>query len=837
MSRRRGSRVAGACLAVLVLCAPDAPVSGQSAQSAGNQGQAILSNPAEPDVPEKAGKILRAFAITGTSPQIDGRLDEEVWAVADAIDDFVQDEPDDQARPTERTVVQVAYDDRFLYVAARCDETDPSQITTGLGRRDNQLPSDRVTLNIDPRHDHLTAYIFSTNLSGVQRDFTLFDDFRRNNDYDGVWEVRTQVTDEGWTAEFRIPFSQMRFDLAPGDEVVWGFQVERVIYRRAETDLWVGSPRGEQGHVSRFGHLVFPERLSPPRRVELLPYTFVRREDLATARPEHAVQGGLDLRVGLGTGATLSATFNPDFAQVEQDPAVLNLTVFETFFPEKRPFFLEDSTTFRLPYGQFPLFHSRRIGARPGRFALEAGDRVIDRPDETTILGAAKLTGKTSTWTYGALTALTAREYATVDAVTVDDAGTETVTRVERLIEPLTSYSVARVQRDILGSSSNVGAIATAVVRERDANAFTGGIDYNLRWNRNLFVWQGHWVGTRAPFTDGQRTGFGGATQFRYFAKYVGFDTRLDHFSPNFRNTDLGFKFGRIDKTDANGVFFLRQPDPWGLFRRVLVGGGRIWNTDSLELECFVGVSANTQFRNFWSVNLFTGHNFRAFDDLDTRGGPPIVNPAETFLNVFVGSDSRKTWALNLGLNGARDVEGEWNARLGPFVQLQPSARLQVSVGTNYTFGQNVAQWITNQDVTGDGDTDYVYGRLRSNVIDVTGRATYAFHRDMTLEVFFQPFVAVGDYTDIRRLARPSSFEFEPATIPFNPDFNRKSLRGNVVLRWEYVRGSTLFLVWNMSTIDETRPGVFAPLEDLGSVFGAAGTHVFMVKLNYWLGL
>ena len=207
MSRRRWSRVAGACLAVLVLCAPDAPVSGQSAQSAGNQGQAILSKPAEPDVPEKAGKILRAFAITGTSPQIDGRLDEEVWAVADAIDDFVQDEPDDQARPTERTVVQVAYDDRFLYVAARCDETDPSQITTGLGRRDNQLLSDRVTLNIDPRHDHLAAYIFSTNPSGVQRDFTFFDDFRRNNDYDGVWEVRTQVTDEGWTAEFRIPFS------------------------------------------------------------------------------------------------------------------------------------------------------------------------------------------------------------------------------------------------------------------------------------------------------------------------------------------------------------------------------------------------------------------------------------------------------------------------------------------------------------------------------------------------------------------------------------------------------------------------------------------------------
>ena len=203
----------------------------------------------------------------------------------------------------------------------------------------------------------------------MQRDFTFFDDFQRNSDYDGVWEVRTQMTDEGWTAEFRIPFSQMRFGLAPGDEVVWGFQVERVIYRRAETDLWVGSPRGEQGHVSRFGHLVFPERLSPPRRVELLPYTFVRREDLATASPEHSVQGGLDLRGGLGTGATLSATFNPDFAQVEQDPAVLNLTVFEAFFPEKRPFFLRGQHDVSAAVRAIPPFSltSHRCAARPVR--------------------------------------------------------------------------------------------------------------------------------------------------------------------------------------------------------------------------------------------------------------------------------------------------------------------------------------------------------------------------------------------------------------------------------------------------------------------------------------
>ena len=218
-------------------------------------------------------------------------------------------------------------------------------------------------------------------------------------------------------AEFEIPFSQMRFDVPASGEMVWGFQVQRDIYRRGEFDLWVGLPRGERGFVSRFGHLVFGDRLSPPRRVELLPYTFARREDLVTASAEHAVDAGLDLRLGLGPSATLSATLNPDFAQVELDPAVLNLTVFESFFPEQRPFFLEDIQTFRLPYGNFPIFHSRRIGRRPGRFSLEAGDRLVDQPDQTTIVGAVKVTGKASTWTYGALSALTSREHATVDAV------------------------------------------------------------------------------------------------------------------------------------------------------------------------------------------------------------------------------------------------------------------------------------------------------------------------------------------------------------------------------------------------------------------------------------
>jgi hypothetical protein len=788
----------------------------------------------EPFAAEKAGKTLRAMRLTVAVPTIDGLLDDAIWTMAETIDDFVQWEPENLVPLTERTVAQVAHDDRFLYVAVRAYDRDPAGVAAGLGRRDDFPPTDRVEIGFDPRHDHLTGYLFQTNPSGVQGDQARFNDTRIDRDYDAVWEVGTRVTAEGWTAEFRIPFSQMRFSVESGQPTVWGFTVRRTIHRKGEFGEWVGRPRGEQGGVSWWGHLVFGDDFSaPPRRVELLPYVLGGSTRLAGAGAEHNIGGGLDLRVGLGSSATLSATFNPDFAQVEQDPAVLNLTVFESFFPERRPFFLEDSRTFVPGRGGFQLFHSRRIGRRPGRFSLETGDQLVERPEQTTILGAAKITGKTSRWTYGVMSALTAREFATVDAETGDD---EILTRVERVVEPLTTYNVGRLQRDV-GSASTVGALVTGAVRELDVDAFTGGIDHNIRWNRSRFAWTGNYAVSRAPGTDGVRSDWGGNGGLSFFGKHFGFDTFYGHTGRDFRVNDLGFQRGRVDETNVAGGLAFRQPDPWSVLRRVqsFTSVSRTWNTAGLPIGRFANTGLSLTFKNFWNVNVNVGRRSRAEDDLDTRGGPPIVTPASTFLNFFLNSDSRKTWSGRLGLNGQRDEEGGWNARISPSISVQPSPRLQASFGVGYNLGQSVAQWITNEDVTGDDETDYVYGRLRRDVIDVTVRATYAVHRDLTLQLFLQPFVAAGDYTDIKRLARVRSFDFEPAEISFNPDFNTKSLRGNAVLRWEYVRGSTLFFVWNVSTFDDARPGVFDPWRDLGDAFAGDGTHAFMVKATYWL--
>ena len=731
--------------------------------------------------------------------------------------------------------MQFAYDDRHLYVAAHMFSSG-SQIRMGLGRRDNPPTSDMIWIAFDPRHDHLTAYLYRANASGVQGDMTFFDDTSPTSDYDGVWEVQTQVTATGWDAEFRIPFSQMRFTAPPGDQAVWGMNVRRDIADRGERDLWVPKPRGAQGEVSRMGHLTFEDQLTPPRRLEFLPFTLGKYEHKSDGATKQGVEAGLDMRMGIGTAGTLSATLNPDFGQVEADPAVLNLSIFESFFPEKRPFFLEDSRTFVLPYGQFPDFYSRRIGQSPGRLALKSTDTLVSKPDNTTILGATKFSTKAASWTYGGVAAFTTREYAIVDAKSTAANGTEVVSQEERLIEPMTMYSVARLQRDILKGSSNVGMIATAVVRDGDQDAFTGGPDYNIRWGRNRYTLNGHWIKTRAPISGEIKDGFGGATNFFYSGKYVGVNAHYDHISPTFRNADLGFLASRVNKNEVSGGFNLNQPDPWKAFRSMglFFTALRNWNDDGLVFNKFVGTGGNVSFKNFWSVSFNVFHNPAKLDDLDMRGGPPIVRQVNDNVNFGFNSDSRKRWGVHASFSVAREGDGGKGRFAFVNVRVQPSARLQASVGMSYNGGIDAAQWMKNTDADGDGENDHVYGRLNRDVINMTVRTTYAFSRDMTLEAYLQPFVAVGAYSNIRKLARPSSYEFTPVTLETNPDFNRKSLRGTVVLRWEYLRGSTLFVVWNLSTSDTSRPGEFAPGRDLAGAFSAPGTHNVAVKMNYW---
>jgi hypothetical protein len=814
--------------------------SGAAAASAVQASDASVYGPNEPNRTYKEGKILKARRVT-TAPSIDGRLNDEVWSVAETGTGLTQRDPDNGKPMTDDSRIQVAYDNSYIYVAVTALDSQPALIAAGLARRDEAPPTDQITIGFDPRHDHQTAYAFTTNPSSWQSDFTFYDDQNRDMDYNAVWDVRAQVTEQGWIAEFRIPFSQMRFTAQPQPGQVWGFNLQRQIRRKNETGTWIAKPRGERGEVSFYGHLVFDEPLPSPSRLELVPYTLARTEHRHGFGAEAGAAVGLDLRTGLGTASTLSATFNPDFGQVEQDPAVLNLSVFETFFPEKRPFFLEDSRTFVPPYGLFQLFHSRRIGRAPGRLPLLAGDQVLERPDETTILGATKLTGKRSGWTYGALSAMTSREYADVEVletITPEPGLTQVtgISRVRRLIEPAASYNVGRVQKD-LGGNSNIGALVTGVLREQLDDAFTGGFDYNLRWDRNRQGWNGHWVVSHAPGPGGVKTSGGGITNYSVSRKHLNFSAHYDHFGRDLRINDIGFFRSRGNRNQVNGGFEVGNPDPWKKIRSIW--GFTYWNNDWTDEKLLIGryqeSGFNIRFLNFWQIVGGGWRSFEIYDDLDTRGGPPIVRPGNIGAFYRVNSDPRKRWQVNFYGNRWKNDMGTTGGTWSPFFSYQPSDRLQTSVGINYNYGVDHAQWITNLDTTGDGVVDHVYGTLTRDVVDVTLRATYAFTRDLTVQTYLQPFVAVGDYEDTRRLLRPKAYDFESVTIPFNPDFNRKSLRGNIVMRWEYKPGSTLFAVWDLSQSDLSRPGEFDALRDLRSAFGADANHVFMIKANYWL--
>ena len=805
-----------------------------------SQTTTAIATSGEPAAQDKAGKELHALRLGASSMRIDGRMDEEAWTRAAAISDFVQEEPDNMMPPTETTRVRVAYDDRFLYVAVEMQMHDVGELRDGLGRRGSAPPSDRVTIGFDTSHDHQNAYVFEVNASGVQNDFLMVDDTRFNGDYEAVWEVAAVQTAQGWSAEFRIPFSQMRFPAQAGTQTVWGFNVARNVFAHGEQDWWIAKPRGAEGLVSRYGHLVFDDRLTPPRRFEFTPYTLGQLQTKSGAAASGAGNAGFDLRLGLGSSANLSATVNPDFGQIEADPSVLNLSVFETFFPEKRPFFLEDSQSLgNSSFGQFPDFYSRRIGQTPNHVALLKSETLVRKADATTILGAAKLTGRTRRWTYGALTATTSREFGTVDAKTTALDGSAILIRQRKLIEPRAVYSVGRVLRNVLGDTSNVGLIATSVVREQDLNAVTLGGDATVRRDQNRFFWNTHWVETRAPVDGRLQYGLGGATNMAFNRKHYSFNAHYDHFDRTFHNTELGFLQSRTNKNNVNGGLNLMQPDPRGIFRTIFVNiySGHDWTTDGLDLSEWFGVFSNLQYRSFWNTYFHVQRNFQAFDDLDTRGGPPIFRPGNTFYNSGFNSDSRKQWGFGMRVTGDRDDLGGWWVVLAPEGRFHVSSRLVGSLGMEYTSARDSAQWIKNLDVDGDGKDDQnVYGRLKRHIVDITGRATYSFTRDLTLEAYLQPFVAVGDYSNIGRLARAKSFDFAPVTLDDNPDFNRKTVRSTVVLRWEYVRGSTLFAVWNLSTSDElARKGIFSPFRDLGGAFGAPGTSTFAVKLSYWL--
>jgi hypothetical protein len=854
-------------------------------------------------------RSIRAVRATG-SITIDGNLDEAVWATAKPESDFTQSYPKAGEPGTERTEVRVLYDDAALYVAVRAFDSHPDSIAAQLARRDaSGIYSDWIHLVIDSYHDRRNGFRFSVNPRGVQKDVLHSDDRNEDLNWDAVWEVGTSVDKEGWTAEYRIPFSQLRFGgAAKGEERTWGLQVQRDIARKNERVSWNPWKPADPGYLSMAGDLTGISDIPIPRRLEVLPYvsTKLTRAPGDRANPFYKLNDaspsiGGDLKFGLPNGLTLTATINPDFGQVEVDPAVVNLSAFESFFPEKRPFFVEGASIFNLGsvrtgpgFGNQQIFYSRRIGRSPQRFAP---GQYVDAPEATTILGAAKLSGKTGPWTVGLLNAVTAEEKAEV----ADANGVRTSTPVE----PFTNYLIGRVRRDLRGGQTLVGIGGTSVLRRVDdavfknllrssANVVSADFEHRFasrQWLLTGAVTRTAIAGTAPVITNAQRSSARyyqrpdadyldvdpNATSLTGHSETIGLTKAGDitvgltakQVSPGFEVNDLGF-MGRVDYRNLGGSLYFNNHTPGKLLRDFYYGMGtnHAWNFGGDKIWTSVFGESGLTFNNQWYMGVGGEYDPPHIDDRQTRGGPLGKQPLNWGMYTYGGSDTRRRIPLYWNVNYYGDADGGYFASIYPGFDVRPSSNVKISIAPGYERGLNTYAYVrsvTDANAISTFGRRYVFADLRQTTLSANIRAEWTLTRALSFQSYMQPFASSGAYSRFKDLKTPATTEYNfygasgstitpvasagkvesytvdpdgtgpsPTFSISNPDFRTQSLRGNAVMRWEYRPGSALFFVWQQER------SAFTPLEgdfrfgrDTRDMFGRP-SNTFLVKATYW---
>ena len=805
------------------------------------------------------------------APTIDGRDDDPMWKSIPVISDFRQFDPTENGEPSLRTEAKIAYDARNLYVTVRSYDSRPDSILAVLQRRDGFSLSDDIILGVDSYHDRRTGYMFRLTAAGAMADGYMFNDGEEDWGWNAVWQGAARVDSLGWVAEYRIPLSQLRY--VPSDENTMGFFIARRVARNGERVAWPLIRRSKTGSVSQWGEIPGFVGLQAPRRVELMPYTVAKygykpRGD-GSARDAGAAQAGADLKIGLTSNVTLDAAINPDFGQVEADPGVLNLSAFEQFFAERRPFFLEGSGIFRYDIdcddGQCTgLFYSRRVGRSP-QLGGQFGDAAS--PKQSTILGAAKVTGRLGN----------GLSIGVIDAITDRVQGTQA-----RTIEPMTNYGVVRLQQDLRGGNSGVGLMLTNTTRRNDewtsdvlrGDAWTGGLDARHRFGGNRFQLSAQLAGSRVTGSqaaiartqrsnvhlyqrsdadhltfDSTRTSLTGTLAQVSVDKQGGgitrFSTSAWYVAPGFEINDVGFRT-RADEAGASAWLGIRPTKPFGIMRRggLNFNAYSTFNTSGLTIGNGGNINANGQFKNFWFGYMGTGINnvVTSYSDRDARGGPALFLPRRMQMWMGVEGDSRKAVAPSFNAQGGRRLDGlgsSWNLSTG--AQFRFGGQLNGSVNAGY--GRNIddQQWLGNfTDAT--GSTKYTFGRLYQSTSSMTFRLNYTVTPTLSVESYVQPFVSIGEYTDWRALENSRSKNrderFEPFTERGAPEgFRFGQLRTNNVVRWEYRPGSVLFFVWTQGRDAFTNaPTDFGVQPAWNDVFAQRPQNVFLLKASYWFG-
>lgn len=867
--------------------------------------------------------VVRAVR-AATPIRVDGQLDEGAWAQAPEHDQFVQRDPDEGEPASDRTVVQVVYDDDALYIGGRMYSVDPRHVRARLARRDEPIwNADVLEFYIDSQNDGLSGFVFRITPAGAIRDATMDANMGQDNSWDAVWEGAAVIDSLGWSTEIRIPFGQLRYSTGAAD-TVWGIQFLRVIGWRGEFAYFPARPKNVAMSPAYWARLVGLQDLPRRRQLEIIPYVAARSEHLQVesgnpfrSGSERRMDAGADLRYGVTNNLTLSATANPDFGQVEVDLARINLTHNELFFSERRPFFVERAETFR--WGQsrvasasplqfnslsnlqsmssllnvysFDPFHSRRIGRVPQRDVRQLYP-FVDSPEEVTIAGAAKLTGRTARGlAVGVLDAVTARETA---RVLTTGGGRETI-----VVEPPTNYLVSRLRQERGGGNTVFGGLLTAVNRSmHDAalmgslrrDAYFAGLDLQQSWKQREWSFDGAVggslvAGTREAIAatqlspvrylqrpdrttsrfDPERTRLTGSTAHGGLSKNTGQHWLGSIFyrevSPGLEVNDVGFQTLAGFRALTASVAY-KEDMPTRFLRNYLVRPYALsaWNWDGFRGLTTGGVSLEATFNNFWQLMVRPERTDGGLDPFLARGGPAMRRADIDRLELAVLSDRRTTWTIDLGYLLETNDVGSWQHSFSTTFDWRPISQLRLNAAPGYIQRLNTQQYVTqfdDSDATATFGRRYVFGGLRYRELSLTGRVDWAFSPMLSLQLFAQPLVAAGRYVDLKALEQPRTTDFEvlneqtgnlardggevilyPGGAAFrmpDPNFKTRTLVGNAVVRWEYRPGSALFFVWQ-----QRRNGIGDNYDlrtgrDLGDVFSDHPENVFVVKGTYWL--
>ena len=751
---------------------------------------------------------------------LDGKLDEEVWRTAPVATEFRQSQPDEGKPAAQKTEVRFAYDDEAIYVGARMFDTEGGKgVRTRLMRRDalTESDSDFFQLLFDAYHDHQSTSFFMVNPSGSKRDGT------GDATWDPVWEAQTRIDSLGWTAEIRIPLNQLNFSRAV--DQTWGVQIIRFVHRTNERSHFAWWPNNESGGPQRYGHLENIRITERPRGFEVLPFTVARARYVRPSDPNNPFtksndrdyRVGGDLKYRLTSNLTLNAAFNPDFGQVEVDPAVVNLSAFETFFPERRPFFIENQAAFG--FGSFScffcsnvsnlqMFYTRRLGRSPQLFP---SGTYVDQPENATILAAGKITGRTSNnYRIGIMNAVTRRMNA--DVITIDSESGESTSSVAE-VEPLTNYFVARPSKDFKGGQFRVGGIATSVDRFTDnplaesrlsKHARGLGVDWYAATKDRQYTFFGQHAlsdvrgstaaierlqrssarnfqrpdrrsGSNSLFSDRldtnatALTGYGG---YARVAKESGtwlWESMVNYRSPGFEVNDISFNT-RSDYIWMNTNFARSITKPGPIFRNyfAVLSFQQQYNYDGDRTDREFAAGIFTQLRNFWGFNAFSIYTPDVLDDGATRGGPVIKRRGYVYNQIFIGTDARKQISLSTNPNYLIRHKGDNQYNLNASVTYKPTSSVQISAGPTFSKSPSLAQFVTSgadSTATNFYGRRYIFAAIDQRQLSMTTRANIVFSPTLTLEAFAQPLIASGDYKTFREFSNPR----EPTFNDFRP--------------------------------------------------------------------